>query len=48
MKKLSKRWKIFIITMAVLMSSIYVYYKINNRNAFEEMYNITIYYQLNL
>ena len=39
MKKLSKRWKIFIITMVVLMSSIYVYYKINNRNAFEEMYN---------
>ena len=48
MKKLSKRWKIFIITMVVLMSSIYVYYKINTRNALEEMYNITIYYQLNL
>ena len=39
MKKLSKRWKIFIITTVVLMSSIYGYYKINNRNAFEEMYN---------
>ena len=39
MKKLSKRWKIFIITMVILMSSIYGYYKINNRNAFEEMYN---------
>ena len=39
MKKLSKRWKIFIITMVVLISSIYGYYKINNRNAFEEMYN---------
>ena len=39
MKKLSKGWKIFIITMVVLMSSIYGYYKINNRNAFEEMYN---------
>ena len=39
MKKLSKSWKIFIITMVVLMSSIYGYYKINNRNAFEEMYN---------
>ena len=39
MKKLSKRWKIFIITTVVLISSIYGYYKINNRNAFEEMYN---------
>ena len=39
MKKLSKGWKIFIITMVVLISSIYGYYKINNRNAFEEMYN---------
>ena len=39
MKKLSKSWKIFIITMVVLISSIYGYYKINNRNAFEEMYN---------
>ena len=39
MKKLSKGWKIFIITAVVLISSIYGYYKINNRNAFEEMYN---------
>ena len=39
MKKLSKRWKIFIITTVVLISSIYGYHKINNRNAFEEMYN---------
>ena len=39
MKKLSKSWKIFIITMVVLIGSIYGYYKINNRNAFEEMYN---------
>ena len=39
MKKLSKSWKIFIITTVVLMSSIYGYHKINNRNAFEEMYN---------
>ena len=39
MKKLSKSWKIFIITTLVLISSIYGYYKINNRNAFEEMYN---------
>ena len=39
MEKLSKKWKIFIITTIVLISSIYGYYKINNRNAFEEMYN---------
>ena len=39
MKKLNKGWKIFIITTVVLISSIYGYYKINNRNAFEEMYN---------
>ena len=39
MKKLGKSWKIFIITAVVLISSIYGYYKINNRNAFEEMYN---------
>ena len=39
MKKLSKSWKIFIITTIVLIGSIYGYYKINNRNAFEEMYN---------
>ena len=39
MKKLSKSWKIFIIATVVLIGSIYGYYKINNRNAFEEMYN---------
>ena len=39
MKKLSKGWKIFIITTVVLIGSIYGWYKINNRNAFEEMYN---------
>ena len=39
MKQLSKKWKIFIITTVVLIGSIYGYYKINNRNAFEEMYN---------
>ena len=39
MKKLSKSWKIFIITTVVLISSIYGYHKINNRSAFEEMYN---------
>ena len=39
MKKLSKKWKIFITAMTVLVGSFYGYYKINNRNAFEEMYN---------
>ena len=39
MKKLGKSWKIFIITAVVLIGNIYGYYKINNRNAFEEMYN---------
>ena len=39
MKKLSKSWKIFIITTVVLISSIYGSHKLNNRNAFEEMYN---------
>ena len=39
MKKLSKSWKMFIITTVVIISSIYGYHKINNRNAFEEMYN---------
>ena len=39
MEKLGKSWKIFIITAVVLIGNIYGYYKINNRNAFEEMYN---------
>lgn len=39
MKKLSKKWKIFITTVVILIGSFYGYYKINNRNAFEEMYN---------
>ena len=39
MKKISKKWKIFIIAMAVLVGGLYGIYKINNRNAFEEMYN---------
>ena len=39
MKQLSKKWKVFIITIVVLIGSFYGYYKINNRNAFEEMYN---------
>ena len=39
MKKLSKSWKIFLITTIVLIGSIYGYYKINNRDVFEEMHN---------
>ena len=39
MKKHSKKWKIFITATIVLVGSFYGYYKINNRNAFEEMYN---------
>lgn len=39
MKKLSKKWKIFLTTVVILIGSFYGYYKINNRNAFEEMYN---------
>ena len=39
MKKLSKKWEIFISVVVILRGSFYGYYKINNRNAFEEMYN---------
>ena len=39
MKKLSKKWKIFITAMVFLAVGLYGVYKINNRNAFEEMYN---------
>ncbi|MEZ7725901.1 TipC family immunity protein [Gemella sanguinis] len=39
MKKLSKKWKVIITTVVILIGSFYGYYKINNRNAFEEMYN---------
>ena len=39
MKKLSKKWKIIITTIVILIGSFYGYYKANNRNAFEEMYN---------
>ena len=39
MKKLSKKWKILLIAMIVLVGGLYGVYKINNRNAFEEMYN---------
>ena len=39
MKKLSRKWKIFITAVVILIGSLYGYYKANNRNAFEEMYN---------
>ena len=39
MKKLSKKWKIIITTVVILIGSFYGYYKANNRNVFEEMYN---------
>ena len=39
MKKISKKWKIFISVVVILIGSFYGYYKANNRNAFEEMYN---------
>ena len=39
MKKLSKKWKIIITTVVILIGSLYGYYRIDNRNAFEEMYN---------
>ena len=39
MKKLSRKWNIFIIAVVILIGSFYGYYKANNRNAFEEMYN---------
>ena len=39
MKKLSKNWNIFIIAIVVLVGELYGVYKINNRNAFEEMYS---------
>ena len=39
MNKLSKKWKIFIMAMVVLLGGLYGIYKVNNRNAFEEMYN---------
>ena len=39
MQKISKKWKIFITAMVVLIGGGYGYYKANNRNAFEEMYN---------
>ena len=39
MNKLSKKWKMFITAVVILIGSFYGYYKINNRNAFEEMFN---------
>ena len=39
MKKLSKKWKIFITAIIVLVGGLYGVYKVNNRNAFEEMFN---------
>ena len=39
MKKLSRKWNIFIIAVVILIGSFYGYYKANNRNAFEEMFN---------
>ena len=39
MRKISKKWKIFISVVVILIGSFYGYYKANNRNAFEEMYN---------
>ena len=39
MKKLSRKWKIIVTTVVILIGSLYGYYKANNRNAFEEMYN---------
>ena len=39
MNKLSKKWKIFLTALVVLVGGLYGVYKINNKNAFEEMYN---------
>lgn len=39
MKKISKKLKMFITTVVILIGSFYGYYKANNRNAFEEMFN---------
>ena len=39
MKKLRKKWEIIITAVVIFIGGFYGYYKINNRNAFEEMYN---------
>ena len=38
-KKTRKRCGIFIAIITIMIGSFYSYYKVNNRNAFEEMYN---------
>ena len=38
-KKIRKRCGMFIAIITILIGSFYSYYKVNNRNAFEEMYN---------
>ena len=38
-KKIRKRCGIFIAIIAIMIGGFYSYYKVNNRNAFEEMYN---------
>ena len=39
MNQIGKKWKIIIAIVVFLSGCLYGYYKINNRNAFEEMYN---------
>jgi len=39
MQRIRKKWKIFITAVVILIGSFYGYYKANNRNAFEEMFN---------
>ena len=39
MKKLRKKWGIIITAVVIFIGGFYGYYKINNRNAFEEMFN---------
>ena len=39
MKKLRKKWEIIITAVVIFIGGFYGYYKINNRNAFEEMFN---------
>ena len=39
MQRIRKKWKIFITAVVILIGGCYGYYKANNRNAFEEMYN---------
>ena len=39
MKKVRKKWEIIITAVVIFIGGFYGYYKINNRNAFEEMFN---------